>query len=175
MNNFKKLIPFAILSLVGHLNAQKNYSLQECIDYALKNNENIKTANYHLQHDKQFKKTATEIPKTTVMYTQGQFNSIYKYDNNITISQTLPNPMVFTSHNALAKAQIKSCEYKLEATKAELIYQVKTTYYALLYSNAVHDILMREDSIYDGFAKSVTAKFEAGRPPCSKKQQPKRR
>lgn len=163
MKNIVKLISFIVTFIIGNLMAQKNYSLQECIDYALKNNENIKTANYHLQHDKQFKKTATEMPKTTVMYTQGQFNSKYQYDNNITISQTLPNPAVFVSHNSLAKAQIKGSEYKLEATKADLIYQVKTAYYSLLYSSAVHKVLLREDSIYEGFAKSVAAKYEAGK------------
>jgi cobalt-zinc-cadmium resistance protein CzcA len=162
MDRLKKILLLFVI-LFGSASAQKKYSLQECIDLALKNNESIKTGFYSIAFEKQLKKTSTEIPKTTVLYTQGQFNSIYKYDNNITISQTLPNPIVFVSHSKLAKAQIKSSEYKLEAAKADLIYQVKTTYYSLLYSYAVHQILLREDSVYESFAKAVSTKFAAGK------------
>ncbi|MEO6302650.1 MAG: TolC family protein, partial [Bacteroidia bacterium] len=132
------------------------------IDFALKNNENIKTAGFNIDYQKQFKKTATEIPKTSIVYTQGQFNSIYKYDNNITISQTIPNPFTLASNNSLAKAQVKSSEFKYAATKADLIYQLKVTYYSLLYSNAVHEVLLEEDSIYENFSKAVAAKYGTG-------------
>jgi cobalt-zinc-cadmium resistance protein CzcA len=157
----KKLFVLLLTFLVGVLFAQtRKYSLQECIDFALKNNENIKTANYNIQSQREFKKAATEIPKTTVVFTQGQFNSIYKYDNNITFSQAIPNPKVFTSHNALAKAQIKSSEYNLEAAKSDLIYQIKVSYNSLLYSNAVNKVLLQEDSIYEAFAHAVNLKYK---------------
>ncbi len=166
MKPFQKLLSTAFVCVLSILNAQgpstKNYTLKECIEFALKNNENIITANYNIDYQRQFKKAATDVPKTNVIYTQGQFNSIYKYDNNITISQTIPNPWVFTSHNALAKSHIKCSEYKLEATKAELIYQIKTCYYSLLYYNAVHKILVREDSIYERFLNAVTQKYNLG-------------
>ncbi len=173
MISTKKLFPLVLvctafnaitqtLSRVAQISDVKNYSLKECIDFALKNNENIKTANLNIDYMRQFKKASTEIPKTSIVYTQGQFNSIYKYDNNITITQAMPNPLVFTSHNSLAKAQIKGSEYKFDATKVDLIYQVKVSYYSLLYSNAVHDVLLKEDSIYEDFAKAVTAKYKTG-------------
>ncbi len=166
MQTIKKLSVLILMCFFIFAKAQnappKNYSLQQCIDYALKNNENIKTANFNIEYMRQFKKAATEIPKTTVVYTQGQFNSIYKYDNNITVAQAIPNPLVFTSHNSLAKAQIKGSEYKYEATKADLIYQVKVSYYSLLYFNAVHEVLLREDSIYESFSKAVAAKYSGG-------------
>ncbi len=162
----KTLFLLACLLLANTKFAQtpkpKIFNLQECIDHALKNNENIKTANYNIDYQRQFKKAGTEIPKTSVVFTQGQFNSIYKYDNNITFSQAIPNPKVFTSHNALAKAQIKSSEYNFEATKAELIYQIKVSYYSLLYSNAVNKVLIQEDSIYEAFAAAVSIKHRAG-------------
>src|SRR5262245_15717773 len=98
----------------------KRYSLTQCIDIAMRNNEGIKTASLNIAYQKQFRKAATEIPKTSVVYTQGQFNSIYKYDNNITISQSIPFPLVFSTHNALAKAHIQSSEYNYESAHAEL-------------------------------------------------------
>jgi len=156
------IIIFSINFYIAQNKQARNYSLQECIDYALKNNENIKTANLNIDYQRQFKKAATEIPKTTLVYTQGQFNSIYKYDNNITIAQAIPNPMVFTTHNSLAKSQIKSSEHKFDATKAELIYQIKVSYYSLIYSNAVHEVLLKEDSIYENFSKAVALNYKSG-------------
>ncbi len=172
MLHIKKLLLFILIGttlkvasqkdISANISKEKNYTLKECIDFALKNNENIKTANLNIDYMRQFKKASTEIPKTSIVYTQGQFNSIYKYDNNFTISQAIPNPLVFTSHNSLAKAQIKSSEFKFDATKVDLIYQVKVSYYSLIYSNAVHDVLLKEDSIYEDFARAVSKKYLSG-------------
>src|SRR5207253_8911104 len=99
----------------------KTLSLPECIDFALLHNKNIKTANLEIDYQKQFKKGATEIPKTNVLFAQGQFNSLYKYDNSVTVMQQIPFPAVFSAHNALARSYIKGSEFKLAATKADLI------------------------------------------------------
>ncbi len=156
------IFAFSFLQLSAQNSTVKNYSLQDCIDFALRNNENIKTAGFNIEYQKQVKKAAGEIPKASVLYTQGQFNSIYKYDNNITISQAIPNPLALGNAKALAKAQIKSSEFKYDATKADLIYQVKTTYYSLLYSNALHDVLLEEDSIYENFSQAVITNYGKG-------------
>lgn len=157
---FCALLSNALLSQTA---AQKKYSLQQCIDIALKNNENIKTAYLNIEHEKQNKKNSSEIPKTSFVYTQGQFNSIYKYDENITVSQSIPFPTLFSSRSAVSKAQIKSSEFHLDATKAELVYNIKTSYYSLLYLKAVHNLLHQEDSIYSAFATLVSQKYSEGK------------
>ncbi len=160
----KKITFFFACAVLG-LSAQNNVrklSLPECIGSALANNEHIKTAGYDLAYQKQFKKASTEVPKTGVVFTQGQFNSKYKYDNSVAVTQQIPFPAVFSAHNSLAKAYIKGSEYKLAATKAELIYQVSTTYYSLLYHYARHQLLLREDSIYETFARTGQVKYEQG-------------
>ena len=161
----KKLLGLFLIigiNLFGQNKVIKKMNLQECIDFAIKNNENIKTANLDVAYQKQFKKVATEIPKTNIMFAQGQFNSVYKYDNSVTVMQQIPFPTVFTAHNALAKAYIKGSEYKLAATQADLVYQVKGTYYSLLYYYAIERLLEKEDSIYKSFAKSGQLKYETG-------------
>lgn len=162
----KKLITItfcvAALGFYGQTGKVKILSLQQCVDFALQNSENIKTANLDIDYHKQFKKAATDIPKTNVLFAKGQFNSVYKNDNSITVTQQIPFPAVFTAHNALAKSYIKGSEYKLAATQADLIYQVKSTYYSLLYHYAIERLLEKEDSIYQSFAKSGQLKFENG-------------
>ena len=44
----------------------KNYSLKECIDIALKNNENIKTAGFNIQYQKEIKKRLLKYLKLTL-------------------------------------------------------------------------------------------------------------
>jgi heavy metal efflux system protein len=143
--------------------AQKVYTLQECIDAALKSNQNLKRADIGIDYSRQLKKISTDIPKTTFMYTQGQFNSIYQYDNNITVSQVIPFPTVFISHNALSGALIKSSKYNYDMTKAELVYHIKTHYYSLLYYMAVNELLNKEDTIFAGFVESVSKKYREGK------------
>ncbi|MGZ3863947.1 MAG: TolC family protein [Bacteroidia bacterium] len=156
------LLLSAFLPARGQGLQHKTLSLQECIDFALIHNENIKTANLEIDYQKQFKKGATEIPKTNVLFAQGQFNSLYKYDNSVTVMQQIPFPAVFSAHNALAKSYIKGSELKLAATRADLIYQIKNTYYSLLYYDAIHHLLEKEDSIYQSFAESGKLKYESG-------------
>jgi heavy metal efflux system protein len=140
----------------------KILSLQQCIDFTLLNNENIKTGKLEIDYQKQFKKGATEIPKTNVLFAQEQFNSMYKYDNSVTVMQQIPFPAVFSAHNSLAKSYIKGSEFKLAATRADLIYQIKNTYYSLLYHDAIHHLFEKEDSIYQSFAESGKIKYESG-------------
>ena len=153
---------FIGFNIYGQTAAVKILTITECVDFAIKNNENLKTANLDVDYQKQFKKAGTEIPKTNVLFAQGQFNSVYKYDNSVTVSQQIPFPTVFTAHNALAKSYIKGSEYKLAATRSDLVYQVKSTYYSLQYHYAIEHLLEKEDSIYQSFAKSGQLKYETG-------------
>jgi len=136
--------------------------MNECIDYALNKNENVVTGQLEIEYQKQYKKGATEIPKANVLFAQGQFNSLYKYDNSLTVTQTIPFPAVFAAHNNLAKSYIKASELKLAATAADLVFQVKSTYYSLLYHYAIQRLLIKEDSIYQSFAESGKIKYENG-------------
>lgn len=143
--------------------ATPKMSLGECLDYALAHNEGLKTAHLEIEYHKQFRKAATEIPKTAITFQQGQFNSVYKFDNSINVVQQLPFPGVFVAHNALGKTYIKGSEYKLAATQADLMFQVKSTYYSLLYHYALGNLLHKEDSLCERFARSEQARYDAGK------------
>lgn len=151
---------FAFYLSLAQTNLPKSYSLEQCVNLALKNNEGLKTAGLNIEHEHQNKRNATEISKTNVNYTQGQFNSIYKFDENITISQSIPFPTVFSSRLALAKAQEKGSRYYFDVTKAELIYNVKVCYYSLLYFKAQNQLLKQEDSIYHVFLDNLNSKLK---------------
>lgn len=158
----------AIIILVTLLpafsNAQTNTSgitLQQAIDEALKNNGSIKSANYEIDYNKSLKRTATDIGKTNVSLMYGQYNSLNK-DNNISISQSIPFPTVFSSQAKLGNAQIKGSELKLLANKNELIGEVKAAFYYLEYLQNEKILLQAQDSIYSAFLKASTLRLKAG-------------
>jgi cobalt-zinc-cadmium resistance protein CzcA len=136
-------------------------TVQQAVSEALKNNANIKAGNYEIDYSKALKRTATDIGKTNVSLTLGQFNSI-NMDNNITINQSIPFPTVFTSQAKLGSATIKSSELKLKVTQNELVNQVKSVYYYLQYLQAEYTLLLSQDSLYSSFAKASDLRLKTG-------------
>lgn len=145
-------------------NAQTNSSgvtLQQVIDGAIKNNASIKSGNYEIDYSKALKKTSTDIGKTNLSLMSGQYNSI-KTDNNISVSQSIPFPTLFSSQSQLNKANIKGYELKLQVTQNELIHQVKSVYGYLEYLQAERNLLLSQDSIYTSFSNAAISRLKAG-------------
>ena len=136
-------------------------TVQQAVDEALKNNPTIKAKNYEVSYSKTLKKTSTDIGKTNVSLMHGQYNSILT-DNNITVSQSIPFPTLFTSQAKLGNAIIKSSELKLQVTQNELINQVKSAYYYLQYLNSERQLLITQDSIYSAFSKASELRLKTG-------------
>jgi cobalt-zinc-cadmium resistance protein CzcA len=147
----------------GFAIAQQNtVTLEEAIQQTLRGNKNIEAASLDIEYQRQIKRTATDVGKTNVMYMQGQYNSYVKTDNNITISQSIPFPTVFTSQNALDKSLVKGAEFRKAVTENELVYQVKQVYHRLLYLMAHEALLEQQDSIYTNFVKATDLRYRTG-------------
>ena len=139
---------------------QNKLTLDQCINLAFNNNEQLKIANLESKYYKESKKASYEIPKTTFIYTQGQFNSIYNLDNNITVSQTIPFPTLLMAQSKLAKSYIAGAEIKISSVKADIGLQIKDLYYNLQHSLKEIILFQKEDSIYDLFLKLEDSRNE---------------
>jgi heavy metal efflux system protein len=157
-----KSMKILLLFIPVWVHAQRDVvTLDEAISLALKNNPGIQAATQEVWYQKQLKKTSTEIPKTEVGFMYGQYNSIVK-DNNLTVLQTIPFPTVFSSKAALGKSQVRASEARKAMTENELIFQVKETFYRLLYLNERNTQLKQQDSLFSGLANAATKKLQAG-------------
>jgi len=160
------IIGFTLLMVTT--NAQSdNYrtralSLDNAISIALQNNRNLQAAAMQKEYYEHQKGASTLLPKTDVTFMYGQYNSSYKKDNNISISQVIPFPTVFAAKNALANSQIKGAELRMASTKNELIYQVKQIYFTLLYLNEQRKLLQRQDSTYQKFTEALGLRYKTG-------------
>jgi cobalt-zinc-cadmium resistance protein CzcA len=156
------IIAFLLL-FGGTASAQvKTISLTEAKQFALQNNQLLIGSNLEIDFQQALKRGATEIPKTDVSLLYGQTNSIIKNDNHINIIQTIPFPTVFAANTALANANIKGAQLKLEKTKSELLYQVVQVYTNLQFLNDKTRLLKQQDSIYQGFYNSASLRFKTG-------------
>lgn len=154
------IITFTLSSLVG-LGQSTKLMVQQAIDVALKNNAGIKTVAYEVESQRQLKKTGFDLPKTSVSLQYGQYNSYAKNDNNITIMQSIPFATL-GSQASLNRSLLASSELKKAFTENELVYQVKQVYYQLAFVKARHELLLQQDSIYEGFLKSASLRYKTG-------------
>ena len=137
------------------------WTLPAAIDYALQHNSNVKAASLELASQKALQGTASEIGKTDFLLNHGQYNSI-KTDNSITISQTIPFPTVFAKKAAAGRAMIKSREYRLQLSRDQLVLEIKKAWQQLLFSYALQNLLMQQDTVYAGFLKAASLRYKTG-------------
>jgi len=143
-------------------NLSNRFTIEDALNAALKNNAGVKASRYDLESSKAQKKTYGEIGKTSVVGMFGQYNSAATADNNITISQAIPFPTVFTAGAALGKATIARSEIKVTAVENELAYQVKSVYYQLVYLKTLQTWMQRQDSVYAGFERAAGVRYRTG-------------
>jgi outer membrane protein TolC len=140
----------------------KTVSLDSAISIAHSNNKNLQAVSAQTEYYQYQKKASTELPKTDVTLTYGQYNSFYKQDNNITVAQTFPFPTVFSAKSSLANAQLKGAALQVASTKNELSYQIKQVYYQLLFWDRYKQMLQNQDSSYNQLAKGAALRYKTG-------------
>lgn len=165
MNTYMKikLIALFILVLGAGTNsfAQQSLTLDQTIQTALKNNLSLRAAEFDVQSQRSLKGTAFDLPKTSVTLMKGQYNSNEKGDNNLSVTQTIP----FTalgSQGRYNRSLLASSKLQLSVTRNELIYQIRQVYLELTYTKARQKLLLRQDSIYEGFLKAAGARYKSG-------------
>lgn len=154
------IITFTLFSFAG-LGQSAKLTVQQAIDVALKNNAGIRAVAYEVESQRQLKKTGFDLPKTGVSLQYGQYNSFAKNDNNISITQTIPLT-ILGSQASLNRSLLASSELKKAFTENDLVYQVKQVYYQLAFVKARHQLLLQQDSIYEGFLKSASLRYKTG-------------
>lgn len=139
----------------------KPLSVEEAVTQALVQNKSIHAANLEVDYYKQSRRTSSDIGKTTAMLMKGQYNA-YATDNNITITQSIPFPTVFTSQRSLGNALIEGGQLRKAVSENELAYQVKQVYYHLMFLKEREKLLVSQDSIYETLVHATDLRYKTG-------------
>lgn len=149
-------------ALTGLMTAQTSIkSLDECIQDALSNNLMLKSGKVSIEKAKDMQGTAFNIEKTGISISQDP-TSGGSPDNSISISQSFEFPTIYGARKNLLKAETNLEKNNYEVTKNELIKEVTSTYYTLVFAKKNISILLEQDSIYSKFLFLANAKFKAG-------------
>lgn len=136
-------------------------TLEQAVERAIKHNPTLQSATTEIDLQRALRRTATDIGKTNVSLMLGQYNSFVQ-DNNITLTQTIPFPTVFTSQDALGEAQTHGAELKRTATLNDLVYAVKSAFYQVAVFGERERLLREQDSIIAAFVRAADKRYQAG-------------
>ncbi len=135
--------------------------LSQVIDLAMKNNQLLQANNLDIQTAQILRGGILTLPKTNINATLGQINSI-RFDENFSISQDIPNPNLIKAKRQLAEQNVGMSQQKLAINKQELIYNIKQSWYQILYLQALNQVFQREDSVLQQFVKIAALKLKTG-------------
>ncbi len=139
----------------------RTVTIRQAVQMALDSNLAVRSSGYSVDIQKTLKGASWDIPKTNVNGQFGQFNS-YSKDNSFTVSQSFAFPTVYMNQNKLTKANIKSSELQLKASKLEIAIQVKQIYWQLAYLKSKQKLFAYQDSLYSGFLRAAELRARIG-------------
>ncbi|MGX5690278.1 CusA/CzcA family heavy metal efflux RND transporter [Arcticibacter tournemirensis] len=139
----------------------KVLTMEQAVEQAIENNQAIRSSSLEINRQQALRGTAVDPGKTSVDLQYGQFNSTRR-DNNITISQNIPYPGVFSSKAKLSEAQIAGAKAGLAVNRNELTYQVRSAYTQLSYFFALQGFYRQQDSIFSSFQRAASLRYQTG-------------
>ena len=165
--NMKRVPKTAGILIIGLFLSQFTFgqtriSLDSALQVAYKNNKGLQSKSHQIRYYDQLRKASSELPKTDVSVMIGQYNSYYKGDNNITISQTIPFPTVFVAKSHLAQSQSKGAALALAVSKNELTFEIRQLHMQYGYWNSYQALLLKQDSLLRHFTKASDLNHRAG-------------
>jgi cobalt-zinc-cadmium resistance protein CzcA len=143
-------------------NVIETITLEDALQRAKDNHPSLKAAALQTAYQQAQKKTSSHIGKTSINYMRGQYNSYFKEDGNITISQQLPFPTVLSSQSKLAQERINVSTWEERVAENTLLYEVTKTYYELVYLKSFEALLLQQDSILQLFSSRTARQYELG-------------
>lgn len=171
-----KSIPIIVLLLCGLacVNAQAQsktpnsnsvsavqFSLDSCIQLALANHPNIRAGSYAIEMQEQLKRTNFTFEPVNVSYQGGQINSELQ-DYNVSISTGIPFPTTTSAQAKFQDQKIELARRQLNITKNELIRNVSTAYYQLLFANQRLKELNTLDSLCNNLVTFINRQYALG-------------
>lgn len=136
--------------------------LQTAITRSLGTNPNLRVGNLDVQYQQTMRGSVRDFGKTNINLTYGQYNSPVTYDNNITITQSIPNPVYLRRLTELADATIDASRSQLKVYQVQINYQVKSLYYRLIYRNEQRRLYDTLINLYERVLRAADIRFKSG-------------
>ena len=161
MIRFFILVSVALLSMPAMAQQGKTMTLRQCIDMGLANNYGVKAAEKSVERAKAMQGSAWDLDKTEISLGQDP-TSGGSPDNALSLTQQMDFPTVYVAKGNLLKAEAQAERGKAEIAKQQLMTDIASTYYQLVYKHQLIGILQRQDSVIGRFTSIAAKRQEAG-------------
>ena len=135
--------------------------LNECIDIALGNSLSYKSAEASVSQSKLMEGTSFDVPQTMLSLVQTATDGGGP-DNGLTLSQEFDFPTVYVARHKYLKSETELERRKAEMTRNDMVREVCSLYYSLVYSREICTIVAAQDSLYERFSQVAKARYDAG-------------
>lgn len=141
--------------------APQMISLSQAVDLALQQNPLLRLSSLEVESQRNLRKTAFDIPKTSVEYQYGQIQAMPN-DYLLNVTQQFAFPTQYAAQRKLSSQQITEALRRRDVQKNELVRQVKSVYYRLLQNYARKQLLQQQDSLYQRSAQAAAVRYRTG-------------
>ena len=160
------ILPFLLL-ISGTIAAQSpayTYTLEQCIDVALKNNKEIGAYNLKIEERKALAKPFMSADKANVYYNYDEMNPD---DNGYTlhvvgVEQSFSFPTTYYYMNKMEDLEVNMAEYELKKQQFLLMKNVASAYYSVQFLEVKKRYYTLIDSLYARFNAMSETQLQAG-------------
>lgn len=135
--------------------------LRECVDIALANNLSYKSAEASVSQARLMEGTSFDVPQTAVSLVQTTTDGGGP-DNGLKFAQEFDFPTVYIAKHKYLKSETEAERRKADMTRNDLVKEVCSLYYSLVYGREICSIVTAQDSLYERFCNVAKARYDAG-------------
>ncbi|GAB2534697.1 CusA/CzcA family heavy metal efflux RND transporter [Spirosoma aerophilum] len=136
-------------------------TLEQALQQAGTRNQQVQIAGLGVTQQQALRRTAYDAGRLSVTAMLGQYNS-RRFDNNLTVTQTIPNPTLMRRLAELNDQTVASRESGVLVTRNQIQYQVKSAYYDLSYLFQKSKLFRQQDTLLSEFVQAANLRFRTG-------------
>jgi len=157
------MLLFLIIPVLS-FSQEKQLTLEEAIEIALKNNKQLNISKLEIDKSSKLENSAFNIDKTNVYYTNDKTNLGIdgKPFETFGVSQSIEFPSIYFARKKTNTIKTNMVALEYEISKNNLIKNISKSYYTIVYLNEKLNYLIYIDSLFENFSKAAKRKFELG-------------
>ncbi|MBO0948864.1 CusA/CzcA family heavy metal efflux RND transporter [Fibrella forsythiae] len=167
-SNVPTIATITLLFLLGTLSSAlaqvapaQILTLDQALQQAGNRNAQLQIANLGVTQQQALRRTAYDAGRLSATAMLGQYNS-RRFDNNLTISHTIPNPVLMRRLADLNDQTVSSRQAAVAVTQNDIRYQVKAAYYELNYLHQRRRLYLQQDTLLAEFVQAANLRFKTG-------------
>ncbi|MGB3079905.1 MAG: TolC family protein, partial [Saprospiraceae bacterium] len=151
----------AQVSLLSSTTSRSELGLDSCISIALRHHPVLQSGMYAIRQQEILKKNTFTMDPFSFNYQGGSINSKVN-DYNLTFSGSIQYPLVYKRQAQFQEQNILLAKQQLEVSRNELLRNISSAYYDLVYAQQNYLLLQKIDSLYIHFADYAAKKYAVG-------------